>query len=165
MANPRTIDNLGPEVSQRYAEDSKLFDKRLIEEGRIVSDQITVQVTSAFLPVQSEEFFSLQPSQIPWAFFDAPPAYYEQQNELFTHLIIPSMGTEDKQESLAQKLETMQKQGQAAIQDKKQQYAAKQALEEQQRQQEKLTAFLETLSKKNKELGDINARRIQYLQG
>ena len=50
---PRTIDNLGLDVSTRYAEDQKRLDQQFIKESKAVSAQTQIDVTS---PSYGSEF-------------------------------------------------------------------------------------------------------------
>ena len=51
---PRTIDNLGIDVSTRYAEDQKVLDQSLVKEARGIQVQTEIEVTTPFYPSELE---------------------------------------------------------------------------------------------------------------
>ena len=101
---PRTIDNLGVDVSTRYAEDQKILDQSFIKESRGIPIDTEIEVTMPSFSAEVESLLRTQPTNVTWASFMAPPYYFEQRKRLFTYQMIPSMGSEDKQESQAQKI-------------------------------------------------------------
>src|SRR5579863_7976964 len=103
---PRTIDNLGMDVSTRYAEDQKILDQSIIKEARNIPLQTEIDVTAPFFPSELEGLLHMSPLHSSWASFIAPALYYEQRKKLFTFQSIPSLGSEDKKESQTQKILT-----------------------------------------------------------
>src|SRR5580700_120011 len=101
---PRTIDNLGVEVSTRYAEDKKALDETLIKEAKAIPLQTEIEVMTPFYPSEVEALLHFQPTGLAWASFFPPARYFEQRRRLFTFQLIPSMGSDDKQESLSLKI-------------------------------------------------------------
>ncbi len=69
---PRTIDNLGVEVSTRYAEDKKVYDESLIKEARGIPSQTEIEVTAPSFSSEMEELLHAQPAYITWASFLPP---------------------------------------------------------------------------------------------
>lgn len=169
---PRTIDNLGIDVSTRYAEDKKTLDESLVKEAPAVAIQTGIEVTTPFLPSEVEALLHFQPTYISWALFNAPLYYYEQRKRLFTYQLIPSMGSEDKKESQAQKIleklksMTREKEEREKEQkDKRERYREERELEEEEREKKVLTSLLERIAIFDKLVIDINSRRSQYQKG
>ncbi len=169
---PRTIDNLGVEVSTRYAEDKKILDESLIKEARTIPMQAGIEVTSAFVSAELEEFLHLQPTNITWASFIPPSLFFEQRRRLFTFQLVPAMGSEDKKESQALKiLAKIKSMTEQAVQrekeekDKRQQYEEERALEEEEKEKKILTSLLDTIALFDKLIIEINSRRTQYQKG
>ena len=61
---PRTIDNLGVEVSTRYAQDKEIFDENLIKESQSIPTQTQIEVTSPSANAEIETLLHLQPTGI-----------------------------------------------------------------------------------------------------
>ncbi len=169
---PRTIDNLGVEVSTRYAEDKQVFDETLVKEARAIPVQTEIEVTTPFLPSELESLLQAQPTYITWASFSAPAYYFEQRKRLFTFQLIPSMGSEDKKESQAQKilakLQSLAEEKGAKDKekkDKRKKYEEERALEEEEKEKKILTSLLDTIVLFDKLIIEINSRRSQYQKG
>jgi len=71
---PRTIDNLGVDVSTRYAEDRKALDESFIKEARTIPSQAQIDVSAPSFPSEMEELLHAQPANISWASFPPPLA-------------------------------------------------------------------------------------------
>lgn len=168
---PRTIDNLGVEVSTRYAEDKQALDETLIKEARAIPVQTEIEVTTPFFPSEVEALLRFQPTGLTWATFSPPAQYFEQKKRLFTFQLIPSMGSEDKKESQAlkilAKLRSMadERQKEKGEKDKRQQYEEERAMEEEEREKKILTSLLNTIALFDKLIIEINSRRSQYQKG
>ncbi|MBS0603862.1 MAG: DUF5399 family protein [Verrucomicrobia bacterium] len=169
---PRTIDNLGVEVSTRYAEDKKILDETFIKESRAIPSQTQIDVTTPFVSEELESLLHLQPTGITWASFIPPSKYFEQRKLLFTFQLIPSMGSEDKKESQALKILAKLKslaekrvEREKEHQDKKQRYEDERALEEEEKEKKILTSLLDTIALFDKLIVEINSRRSQYQKG
>lgn len=167
---PRTIDNLGVEVSTRWAEDKQILDESLIKEARSVSLQTGIDVTSPFISAELDALLHLQPTGMTWASFIPPDFYFEQRKRLFTYQLIPSMGSEDKQESQALKIlakikDIEQQAGNVEQSDKRQQFEQMRALEEEEKEKKILTSLLDTIALFDKLIIEINSRRTQYQKG
>ncbi len=170
MANPRTIDNLGVEVSTRYAEDKRILDETLIKEARAIPVQAEIAVTMPSFPSELEALLHAQPAFVTWASFFAPERYFEQRKKLFTFQLIPSMGSEDKRESQAQKIlaklreEKIPKEKEEG-EDKRRRYERERAIEEEEKEKKVLTSLLDTIVLFDKLIIEINSRRSQYQKG
>jgi hypothetical protein len=170
---PRTIDNLGVEVSTRYAEDQKVLDQKLISESRAIPIDTGIEVTMPSFSAEVEALLQTQPTHVTWATFIAPAGYFEQRKRLFTYQMIPSMGSEDKQESQTQKiLAKLQSMAEKKVekdkeeqQDKRKKFEEERALEEEEREKKILSSLLNTVTLFDKLIIEINAKRSQYQKG
>ena len=169
---PRTIDNLGVDVSTRYAEDKRALDETLIKESHTIPVQTEIEVTMPFFPSEVEALLHIQPTHVAWAFFSAPALYFEQRKRLFTYQLIPSMGSEDKKESQAlkilAKLKSMAEeraQRDKGEKDKRQQYEEEREIEEEEKEKKILTSLLNSIALFDKLIIEINSRRSQYQKG
>jgi hypothetical protein len=169
---PRTVDNLGLDVSTRYAEDQKTLDPSLVKGAREIPSQVEIDVSTPYFPAELIELLGLQPAGISWASFSAPAQYNEQRKRLFTFQMIPSMGSEDKQEAQAQKILTRvqthpvrKEEKEGAPVDKRQEYEARRLVEEEGKEKKVLTELLTIIHKFDKFLMEINAKRNQYQKG
>jgi len=189
---PRTIDNLGVEVSTRYAEDRQILDETLVKESYKIPSQTRIEVTTPFVPQELEAILQAQPTSVTWASFIPPSKYFEQRNLLFTFQLIPSMGSEDKKESQALKIlaklkalteqrvsrdkehqnkkqqpdtEHAEEKNKKEQKNRQQQYAAERAEEEEKKEQKILTSLLSTIGLFDKLIIEINSRRSQYQKG
>jgi hypothetical protein len=172
---PRTIDNLGMDVSTRYAEDQKILDKTLIKEAQVVTGQTQIDVTIPFFPSEVEALLHGTLLQKSWALFFPPALYFEQRKRLFTFQSVPSLGSEDKQASQVDKIlaqlemlemkkvkERREGKGQGQHQEQKEE---ENVLEEAEKEKKILTALLQTIAFIDKLCVDINSRRSQYQKG
>lgn len=167
----RTIDNLGMDISTRYAQDKLLEDQTLIKESR-TPVQTQIDVTLPYYTSEFELLFELGRRNATWADFFAPPQFYVQQKRLFSQQIIPALGSPDKSEAqseriaaigkVAKKREEEEKEGQ-----KQSAYTAEEALEIREEEKEKkiLLTLLERLRTFDQYLIDINSKRSQYQKG
>lgn len=174
MPPPRTIDNLGLDVSTRYAEDQKYLDAKMIKESKAIPSQTEIDVT---IPAFSSEFdllFETSKRNLPWADFIPPDKYNEQKKRLFTFQIVPSLGSQDKKESQAQKiLSRLQEPVQYNKEkDERQQKDSRkkrweEAREQQEQEKEKkiLSNLFHCILLLDRDLIDINSRRTQYQKG
>ncbi|HEX2583270.1 MAG TPA: DUF5399 family protein [Chlamydiales bacterium] len=157
---PRTIDNLGMESSVRYAKDKEQLDLRLVEDSKWISKRIEISVTKPYVPSEFEKLFSAKPT-LQWALFSAPPAYEAHTQALFSYQLIPSLGSNEKQEADAEKLialeESLKKERRPSKDGEEQQ--------EEERKRKRLLAFFKCLEKLDQTLTFINARRNQYQRG
>lgn len=146
---PRTIDNLGVEASKRYAQDQKLVDKDLLSSKNLPprTDITTMR------PYVGNEYVTLFESgrTVSWAHFAMPPQFMTSARRLFTYLLVPSLGSIEKLQADADKLESL-----------------KDALSEDPEGEKKRKALWELyqlLLSLNRMLGTMNARRNQYQKG
>ena len=169
---PRTIDNLGVDVSTRYAEDQKQLDTELIKQARLVPGRTEIDVSAPFFPSEMDALLDLQPTHYVWAIFPPPSRYFEQRKRLFTFQLIPSMGTDEKKEAqmekLLSKMRTLaeqKKERDKEQKDKKKQYEEDLLLEVEEKEKNILTTLLNKIALFDKLIVEINSRRSQYHKG
>jgi hypothetical protein len=157
---PRTIDNLGMDSSVRYAKDKELLDLRLVEDSKWVSKRIEVSATKPYIPSEFDKLFSAKPT-IQWALFSAPPASEPQSRTLFSYQLIPSLGSNEKQEADAEKLTALED----TLDKEKRQGKGDRDQQEEEKERKRLLALFKCLEKLDKALIFINSRRNQYQRG
>ena len=170
---PRTIDNLGVEVSTRYAEDQQWLDEKIIKVARAIPAQTAIDVSMPSFASEVDDLLHSETTQHVWANFFAPNRYLEQKGRLFTFLMIPSLGSEEKKEvqtqkilaklkSLAEKRKEEREKGKG---NKREAWIEDKEAEEEEKEKKALTSLFETVSLLDKFLIDINSRRSQYQKG
>lgn len=155
----RTIDNLGVEISNRYAEDREIYDESLIKESRLIPSQTQVTTT---LPAYTDEFdilFELGRRRALWAAFRAPPNYYVYRRRLFAEQLIPNLGSPDLQEAKLERLDAFGEEEREKHSDSEKEE------EEVEKERQILKKLLQNLNLFNQMLIDINSRRSQYQKG
>lgn len=166
---PRTIDNLGIEVSTRYAEDLKELDQKLLVEARGIQEQTEIEITHPFFLTELEILLEPQKQQT-WATFTPPKGYFEQKKRFFMFQLIPSLGSEEKHETQTQKiisLKTFSRKKRNDQQQEEEQGSDHSDPEKEYHEKEKkiLVSVLQTIMHLDKEIQEINARRGQYHKG
>ena len=147
----RTVDNLGPEVSARYAQDQKLYDKRLVEESRVIPQKAEAFVAVPAAPASDfEKKYSLART-FSFAFFSPPNTGLISEGMLFSYQLIPNLGGTEKMEANQEKLQrlgdTLRPQNKEA------------------KEQRIILALLVCISHFNKTLALLNSKRNQYQRG
>jgi len=161
---PKTIDNLGLGPSIRYAEDQKELEQvKLFKEARVIPRQAEIDVTVPYFPSEIESLLEVQKRNIPWGQFYAPLRYAEQKRRLFSYSIIPSLGSEDKNELLIQRISSRPHVPQRL--EEVVEWQEKREIEDEEREKKILVALLKQVNQLNKVLIDINSRRGQYHKG
>ncbi|HSX12576.1 MAG TPA: DUF5399 family protein [Rhabdochlamydiaceae bacterium] len=166
----RTIDNLGLDISTRYALDKEQVDETYIKEARAILTQAQIDVTVPSYTSEFEHLFGLGRSNAPWADFFAPMGFYEQKKRLFSQRLIPALGTMDKTEAELQRISTLGKvmrKEEEEEKEEKQPQTAEEELEANEKEKERkiLVTLLKQLQTFDQYLIDINSRRSQYQKG
>lgn len=166
----KTVDNLGSEVSTRYAEDKKFYDEKLVKDARAVSGQTEIDVTTAAFPTEFDQLFETSKRNISWADFFAPPKFHEQKKRLFTSQVIPSLGSDDKKEMQAARIkelvaQTRQKKEQGEKDKRQIPWEEQKELEEEEREKSTLLNLFNLVIATERDFIDINSRRRQYQKG
>ena len=145
----RTIDNLGVDISSRYAEDQASLDETFLADARIIPQQTKVSVTAPSFASEFAILFELGKRGAQWASFYAPPRYYAYRRRLFAEQLIPDLGSPEMQESQMQRIESYLEEENTEIHTEK----------------GKLLKLLKSLHAFDQLLIDINSRRAQYQKG
>ena len=163
---PRTIDNLGIEVSTRYAEDLRELDQKLLVEARGIQEQTEIEITHPFFLTELEILLEPQKQQT-WATFTPPKGYFEQKKRFFMFQLIPSLGSEEKHETQTQKIVSLKTFSRKKRDDQQQEESDHSDPEREYHEKEKkiLVSVLQTIMHLDKEIQEINARRGQYHKG
>lgn len=145
---PRTVDNLGVDVSTTYALNQQNVDPTSIEEIRSIPKQTTIDV---MVPGYSQfDLFCGFPEQMnSWASFTLPEGYLEQRSNLFSHELIPSLNLLERGETQQKKIESR-----LTLHS-----------EQEKKEQQVLSQFLQKLFQLDRWIRDIEARRGQYHKG
>jgi hypothetical protein len=144
----RTIDNLGVDISTRYAQDQATLDESFLKEGRGLPDQIKISVTTPSYASEFDLLFDLGKRGAKWAAFTPPTNYHASRRRLFAEQLIPHLGSPEMQETQIQRLRSFQSDQSEAATEK-----------------EKLLSLLENVHTLDQLLIDINSRRSQYQKG
>lgn len=159
---PRTVDNLGLEASIRYAKDKELYEPRLIEESKFISQKTEVPVAKPYVPSEFDQLFSSGKTAL-WASFEAPENF-NFMKPLFTYQLIPSIGGSEKQENMIDRLEALES---ATDKEKRKRQMAhfQEDEEEGEKERKTLIQFFRCVQALEKTLMIVNARRNQYQKG
>lgn len=154
----RTIDNLGLDISTRYATDREGFDEALVKESRSIPSQTRIATTLPSYASEFELLFDLGKRGIRWALFKPPAQYYASRRRLFAEQLIPDLGTPDLQETQIERLEAI-----GDEEKKKQKNPEKEA--EVDEEKKILLKLLNNIHSFDQILIEINSRRSQYQKG
>lgn len=154
----RTIDNLGLDISNRYAEDRELFDESYIRDSRSAAAQTSVTTTTPSHLPELDVLLDLGRAKSSWALFYAPPHYSASRRRLFAEQVIPQLGSPDKQETQLQRVEAF------GDEEKKRQTLPTE-VEKVEQEKQILLKLLGNLHTFDQLLIDINSRRAQYQKG
>jgi hypothetical protein len=167
----RTIDNLGVDVSIRYAKDQQLLDAHLFQEDALVSRKTETIAYKPYLASDFDQrFFFASRTTSRLAFFQPPPNYFQGSSDLFSYQLIPSLGDDEQQEADLEKL-TLWKEKRDKKDKRNRHPAAPHIIEEEiedpndERQRETLVALLECISRLNRDLELAISCRNQYQRG
>ena len=101
----RTIDNLGPDVSQDFAKRTQQEDVKLVGDSRTVSAQAAIDTTQPVYVSQLSELFPT--GKHTWSVFFDPPNYKEQ-NRIFINQVVPAFGDEEQKQAFKQRIDASQ---------------------------------------------------------
>lgn len=172
MVEPRTIDDLGIETSVRWASDQEFLDKTIIQESAHISKQTEIDVYEPFYRSEFDLIFETKERHKQWAAFFPPSGYSFQKMRLFMHQIIPSLGTEELQQTQIQKIKDRCEANKKKREEKRTSgqtagyaWEDKREEEEEHKESKVLLDLMEFINGLDKLLGTINARRSQYSKG
>lgn len=169
----RTIDNLGYDASQRYAEDQQLLydNEQIHKDSRILSGRTQIDVISPSYGSEVDVLFNADKKNTSWAQFAAPSGYTEQRKKFFLHEILPSLSLHEKTETYTQKI-LAQMRKKTPIQDESDDQEKKRALwqdakdeEENEKEKSTLIGLLNCILNLDKCMLYVNSKRTQYQKG
>ena len=95
----RTVDNLGMDVSVRYAEDQKNLVPAMITDAPSASSQSEIDTLTPMYPSELDLLFATDQRRQTFAGFTLPENYESQKkNRLFYHQVVPQFGDQRKKE-------------------------------------------------------------------
>lgn len=152
----RTIDNLGIDTSNRYAEDRANYDETLIRESIHIPAQTRVVTTAPQYASEFDALFDLDERGKSWAAFYAPPNFFATRRRLFAEQVIPQLGSSEKRDAQARRLKAYGNQEQEGHPQESDVIG---------KEKETLLSLLNKLGDVDQLLFDINSRRVQYQKG
>lgn len=153
----RTIDNLGVESSNRYAEDREQYDKSLLPMTGFVPSQTKITSTYPIYPSEFDLLFELGKVGASWGIFQPPSLYRSMRRPLFSGQLIPDLGPVDSYEGKMEKLRALANREREARNPEEGEQVGK--------EQETLLKLLSSLILHDQLGIDINSRRAQYHKG
>ena len=170
----RTIDNLGYDASQRYAEDQKLLDGqgKITQDAKVVFAKTSIEVTKPTFHLETDLAFQGSLKSNSWAEF-APPLGYESQKRFFTHELLPSFTNQEKLQILKNKiLELLKKEQDTTSNDeqdnpssKKENWQKIKEEETEEKEKEILMNLLNCILHLDNCMIYVHAKRAQYHKG
>lgn len=165
MAESRTIDNLGPEASTRWAQDQNLIGVATQREGALVTELTQKDIS---IPAYTPELQSLLKGDFnertKVALIPPPEGYMEQNKHLFSSQITPRISKESIDLQLG-KIQTLSLNPIKTDEENPLAWETEKLQEDWLTEQKKISASLETLQRIHQDLVDINSRRTQYQKG
>jgi hypothetical protein len=142
----RTIDDLGVEASNLYAEAQRQreLEPWSTETSGWVPSQTRVSTTTPAYTSEFDTLFGLGAEKALWASVLAPPGFAAYRKRLFAEQLIPDLGTPTMRESMLERIE-----GTTGDEEEK----------------KVLANLLKNLDQFDQILIDINSRRTQYQKG
>ncbi|MES2199576.1 MAG: DUF5399 family protein [Chlamydiota bacterium] len=170
----RTIDNLGHDASERYAQDQKILDgqEKIPQEAKMIFTKTSIEVTKPTFHLETDLAFHGSLKSNSWAEF-LPPLGYESQKRFFTHELLPSFTNQEKTEALKNKILEMKKKEQDdALSDeqenpssKKENWQKIKEEEEEEKEKEVLINLLNCILHLDNCIIYVHAKRSQYHKG
>lgn len=163
MTSKTTIDQLPLDISTRYAQDQKQLVLPLIKDIKDSREVSAKTQISVFTPSVSSLLESLTGNlSIHSTLASFNPPRESIGFLVFTYLLVPSIGSNDKLEALLQKVEEMRKMDKDEEQEGNQEESSE---DEESEEKESVLQLFKTLTFLNKCLCDANAKRNQFQQG
>jgi len=136
----RTIDNLGPEVSEKYAINQKLYDPSIAKDAKIIAAHAETNATTPYFSWEVDEILGINEKNLPWAHFSVPQGFSSHKRQLYTCHLIPSLGSMEKQK---EKLSSLPEDENTIV----------------------VSNMIEKLCKIDNDLSYINSKRSQFQKG
>lgn len=102
----RTVDNLGVDISIRYAEDQKNLDSKLIRDASTAAQQTEIDTITAIYPSELNRLLAIDQRGTPYAGFSQPENFESQKKRLFSgNHVVPFFGSQEKKELQIQRIQ------------------------------------------------------------
>lgn len=167
----RTIDNLGYEASERYAQNQKFLDgnELLTKDAHMIFSRTSIEVMEpSFHAELDQSSFHLTQKSSAWADFFPPMGYFEQKR-FFTHELLPCLSNKEKTEELKQKIsqtkEKDQESNQNASGNPKEDWEIVKEEEAEEKEREALTNLLNCILHLDNCMIYVHGKRAQYHKG
>jgi hypothetical protein len=148
---PKTVDDLGIDVSRRYIRDQEQLDRSFIKDFQIPS-RTQVVITTPFYASETDSLVGAQ-KRVSW-FLSSPPENYSiSRKKIFSYQLIPSLGPNEKLDEDLSKIENFKIPKNAKN---------RKALE---KDKDTLKTFLQTYKKIEDDLRFVNIARKRYAKG
>lgn len=164
----RTIDNLGYDASERYAQDQKLLDGqgRITQDAKLIFSRNSMEVTKPVFHLETDLAFHGSLKSNSWADFPSPSGY-EDSKKFFTHELLPCFINQEKIEILKKKISEIQKkdQDQENSSSKKENWQQIKEEEEEEKEKEILINLLNCILLLDNCIIYVHGKRAQYHKG
>ena len=162
----KTIDDLGVDISNRYAKDQQLYDKSLIQEARRISSQTSIEPLAQAFGSEMEGLFQTSQRNQSWALFESPKNYYINSPYIFSFQILPSLGNEENFILLKQRVrEKVEKEKKKKGKTRQSLFEDEIEIKENEEESQKIIAFLDILEQLDRLIIEANSKRSQYQRG
>jgi|GEM_PF-671857 len=160
---PKTIDDLGIEISQRYALDIAEYEKGYYDEAPRVSQQMQVDVTETYYPSHVDAMLGGDLKNHPFPDFYPPMNYTIQRQRTFTHQLLPSLGSDEMLETQIERIKSTVSTDEEGVKGKGWEQVAN--FDEEAKEAKTLVKFLHLIQSFDRILKEIHAGRNQYQRG
>ncbi|MCI0382696.1 MAG: DUF5399 family protein [Chlamydiae bacterium] len=159
----KTIDNLGIDISTRYAQDQEISveSAKLVKESQQIPFTTEVDVHLPFFLPYEFDLFQIGKKHIAWAGFPPLPQYREKKVPIFREQLIPGIRSIDNLDTKIEKINAIK---QLREKEKKAQetWEEEKEREEEEREGKIILHFFEQMKITDQYLIDINSYRNQY---
>ncbi len=164
MADFKTIDNLGVEISSRYATAAEDQEASIVKDAGVVSPKTRIDVSRAVYTSAFDTLLGTRQRATQWARIASPKGFANASLRIFTHHLLPDIRTDE--------FGLLESERIRAIQDDEEKKRPKEydweeqiEKDEQGKECQVLLTFFDSLQEKDKNLIEINGRRRQYQKG
>lgn len=162
MADFKTIDNLGVEISTRYAQSSEEHETSLVKDASRLSPKTSISISRAGYLSAYDELLGTRQRAQQWARFAHPKGFDSSIMRIFTHHLLPGIRSDEFGALESDRIRRMREDKKK---DKEYNWEERIEEDEEQKESETLLQFFDSLSEKDKSLIEINGRRRQYQKG
>lgn len=165
-SNPRTIDNLGYEASQRYALDQQALNetKFFTQDSAALSKQAKIDVKTPAFHSELDQIFQAEKKNTSWAQFSPPMSSHNKSGSFFTYELLPSLLLQENNEHYKKKILSLKEKQEknSSEQDDPDTLSEK---EEEERRKKALINLLDCILHLDKCMIYVQTKRSQYHKG